>query len=292
MRFLACAIGAVMLTSVMVQAQWPTYKTQGVPRTRSGEINLAAPAPKAPDGKPDLSGLWENPSTPSTVNSSIAGTGGAPPIPGTPPRAPQSQGAAPGAGGGPVRLFFDIGAGMPGGLPFQPWALALKKQRMADNMMDNPDAHCLPMGNMQLYTHPQPRKIIQTPSIVVILYEGNAGIRQIHTDGRPLPNNDPQPWWFGYSTGKWVGDTLVVETTGFRDGGWLDVNGSPLTDAAKMTERFTRVNYGNLDIEVTVDDPKAYTRPWTVTITNEIMLDTELIEFICLENEKSAEHFR
>ena len=92
MRFLACAIGAVVLTSVVVQAQWPTYKTQGVPRTRSGEINLAAPAPKAPDGKPDLSGLWENPSTPPTVNSSIAGTGGAPPIPGTPPREPQSQG--------------------------------------------------------------------------------------------------------------------------------------------------------------------------------------------------------
>ena len=115
---------------------------------------------------------------------------------------------------------------------------------------------------------------------------------QIFTDGRPLPNNDPQPWWFGYSTGKWMGDTLVVETSGFRDGGWLDVNGSPLTDAAKMTERFTRVNYGNLEIEVTVDDPKAYTRPWTVTIKNEIMLDTELIEFICLENEKSTEHFR
>ena len=108
----------------------------------------------------------------------------------------------------------------------------------------------------------------------------------------PLPDNDPQPWWFGYSTGKWVGDTLVVETTGFRDGGWLDVNGSPLTDAGKMTERFTRVNYGNLEIEVTVEDPKAYTKPWTVTIKNEIMLDTELIEFICLENEQSTKHFR
>ena len=181
-----------------------------------GGINIAAPAPKAPDGKPGrLPGVWENPSTPSTVNSSIAGTGDTPPIPScTPPRAPQSQGAAPAAGGGPVRLFFDIGAGMPGGLPFQPWALALKKQRMADNMRDNPDAHCLPMGNMQFHTHPQPRRIIQAPKVIVILYEGNAGIRQIFLDGRPLPNNDPQPWWYGYSTGKWEGNTLVVQTSG------------------------------------------------------------------------------
>ena len=291
MRVLACAIGAVVLTSVVVQAQWPTYKTQGVPRTRSGEINLAAPAPKAPDGKPDLSGLWENPSTPSTVNSSIAGTGGAPPIPGTPPRDPQSQGAAPSAGGGPVRLFFDIGSGLPGGLPFQPWALALKKQRMADNMKDNPDAHCLPMGNMQFHTHPQPRKIIQAPKVIVILYEGNAGIRQIFLDGRPLPNNDPQPWWYGYSTGKWEGNTLVVQTSGFRDGGWLDVAGSPLTAQATMTERFRRPNVGTLEIEVTVNDPKVYTRPWTVNLTQRLLPEEELIEFICAENETSTKLF-
>ena len=162
---------------------------------------------------------------------------------------------------------------------------------MADNSKDNPDAHCLPMGNMQLHTHPQPRKIIQTPDVVVILYEGNAGIRQIFTDGRPLPDNDPQPWWYGYSTGRWDGDTLVVQTSGFRDGGWLDVNGSPLTDAATMTERFRRVNYGNLEIQITVDDPKAYTRPWTVTVNQHVMLDTELIEFICLENEKSTRYY-
>jgi hypothetical protein len=162
---------------------------------------------------------------------------------------------------------------------------------MADNGKDNPDAHCLPMGLMQLHNHPQPRKIIQTPGVIVILYEGNAGIRQIFTDGRPLPDNDPQPWWYGYSTGKWDGDTLVVETSGFRDGGWLDINGSPLTDAARWTERFRRVSYGNLRIDVTVDDPKAYTRPWTVTVDQRIMLDAELIEFVCLENERSTQHF-
>jgi len=272
-------MAVVVTLSASLAAQWPSFPTANVPRTADGKPNLLAPAPRAADGKPDLSGIWGSPGWREIgAGSGVSGTGGAPGTPAVLPRGPG--------------LFFDIGSGVPGGLPFQPAGLALKKQRMADNMKDNPDAHCLPMGNMQLYTHPQPRKIIQTASIIVILYEGNAGIRQIHTDGRPLPNNDPQPWWFGYSTGKWVGDTLVVETTGFRDGGWLDVNGSPLTDAAKMTERFTRVNYGNLDIEVTVDDPKAYTRPWTVTIKNEIMLDTELIEFICLENEKSTQHFR
>jgi hypothetical protein len=162
---------------------------------------------------------------------------------------------------------------------------------MAEGSKDNPDAHCLPMGNMQLHTHPQPRKIIQTSGVIVILYEGNAGIRQIFTDGRPLPDNDPQPWWYGYSTGRWEGDTLVVQSGFFRDEGWLDVNGSPFTSAGRMIERFRRLNYGTLAIEVTVDDPKAYTRPWTVTVNQRIMLDTELIEFVCLENEKSTRYF-
>ena len=160
---------------------------------------------------------------------------------------------------------------------------------MADNNKDNPDAHCLPIGLMQLHQHPQPRKIIQTPAVIVILYEAQGGVRQIFTDGRPLPK-DPQPWWYGYSIGKWDGDTLVVETTGFRDDVWLDVEGSPLTSAGKMIERFRRVDYGHLDIQITVDDPKAYTKPWTVNVKQKIMLDTDLIEFICGENEKDAPH--
>ena len=132
--------------------------------------------------------------------------------------------------------------------------------------------------------------MIQTPGLIVILYEANAGVRQIFTDGRPLPGKDADPWWYGYSTGKWDGDTLVVETSGFRDDVWLDVEGSPLTEAGKMTERFRRVNYGNMEIEITVDDPKAYTKPWTVKVNHRIMLDTELIEFVCQENEKDAAH--
>ena len=181
---------------------------------------------------------------------------------------------------------------MPDGLPFQPWARDLKDKRTTENAKDNPDAYCLPLGNMQLHLHPQPRKIIQSKNEIVILYEGNAGIRQIFTDARPLPSDDPQPWWFGYSTGRWEGTTLVVQTSGFRDGGWLDVNGSPLTDAGKTTERFRRVNYGTLEIEVTIDDAKAYTRPWTVKFSQRLMPDDELIEFICQENERSTPHFK
>jgi len=261
--------------SPSLSAQWPSYPTPAVPRLPDGRPNLSAPAPRTADGKPDLSGVWQNYG--QAPLSGGGGTGNAPFADGSLPTGPNQ--------------FRDIGSWFKEGLPFQPWAAELRKKRMADDGKDNPDAYCLPMGNMQFHTHPQPRKIIQTPDLVLILYEGNAGIRQIFTDGRPLPDNDPQPWWFGYSTGTWEGDTLVVRTAGFRDGGWLDIYGSPLTDAAKMTERFRRVNYGNLEIEIRVDDPKAYTRPWDVTIKQRIMLDTELIEFICLENEKSTKHF-
>jgi hypothetical protein len=145
------------------------------------------------------------------------------------------------------------------------------------------------MGFMQFHLHPQPRKIIQTPSEVLIIYEANDGLRQIFTDGRPLPDNDPQPWWYGYSVGKWEGDTLVVETTGFIDGIWLDVNGNPLTDKGRVIEKFRRPNYGNLEIEVTIDDPKAYTKPFTVKVNQRVMLDTELIEFIC--EDRDATHY-
>ena len=158
---------------------------------------------------------------------------------------------------------------------------------------DNPDANCLPMGFLQFHQQPQPRKIIQTPKLMVMLYEAQGGVRQIFMDGRKLPPmGDPQPWWYGYSIGHWDGDTLVVETTGFRDDVWLDVNGSPLTESGKMTERMRRINYGTLELELTVDDPKAYTKPFTVKFTQRLMPDDELIEFICQENELSSAHFK
>ncbi len=273
-RLFAVIAWAVVLTQGSpLSAQWPRYQVPGVPRTADGKPNLEAPAPRTPDGKPDLSGIWENFRKPEQKVQSVNAAFFNEPVSTL------------------INEFRDIGASMKDGLPLQPWAAALKKERMASNSMDNPDAHCLPLGNIQLHTHVDPRRILQTPSLIAMIYEANYGLRQIHLDGRPAPENDPQPWWYGYSRGRWEGDTLVVETTHFRDGGWLDINGSPLTDAAKMTERFRRPNFGTLEIQVTVDDPKAYTRPWTVTLTQRIMVDTEMIEFICNENEKSSQHF-
>lgn len=176
-----------------------------------------------------------------------------------------------------------------GGLPFQPWAAELRKQRLEQNSKDHPDAHCLPLHPIQLHSHPQPRKIIQTPGEVLIIYEANDGLRQIFTDGRGLPG-DPEPWWFGYSIGKWDGDTLVVQSIGFRDMSWIDEEGSVMTESGKLTEKFRRPNYGTLEIEITVDDPKAYTKPWTVKLNQRLMPNAELIEFVCAENNRSLPH--
>ena len=165
---------------------------------------------------------------------------------------------------------------------------------MTDKMTDNPDVWCLPIGLMQYHNHPQPRQIVQTKNLTLITYESNYGLRYIYTDGRPAPNNDPQPWWFGYSRGWWEGDdTLVVETTNFlgdERAGWLDVNGSPYTDALKLTERFRRPTFGTMQIDVTIDDPKAYTRPFTVRVNHRLLVDQEMIEFVCNENERSTNH--
>ena len=251
-------------------AQWPNYPSKKVPKAADGKVNFDAPPPRTADGKIDFSGVYENL---WFYNGKI----GQPPAsaPGEPPQT----------------TFGEVGAGFKDGLPFQPWARDLYKQRKESNAKDNPDAHCLPMGLMQFHIHPQPRKMVQTADEIVILYEGNEGIREIFTDGRALPKNgDVQPFWYGYSTSHWDGDTLVVESNNFRDGGWLDINGSPLTDQAKLTERFTRLSYGTLRIDVTIDDPKAYTAPFTVRLTQRIVPNGELIEFICAENERSTAH--
>ena len=254
-------------------AQWPAYST--------AKSDLSGPVPRTADGKPDLSGIWQYARPPGT------------PAPAGQPSS--AQPASPTADIVPlaVRLsqFWNLGASFPEGLPFQPWAADLHRQRVASNSKDNPDAHCLPLGLMQLHTHGQPRKMVQTPGVIVIIYEANAGLRQIFTDGRAQPK-DVEPWWFGYSTGKWEGDTLAVETTNLRDLGWLDVEGSPITETGRILERFRRVDFGHLEIEVTIDDPKAYTKPWTVTVHQRIMPDTELIEFVCQENDKDGPHLR
>lgn len=272
--YLAAMVVVTVAWSTPLLAQWPTYPTPGVPRLKNGAVNMDAPAPRTADGKPDLSGNWVRFATPGgRRGAGAAGAAPAPPPPGTPP----------------VATFGEVGAGFPEGLPFTPWAVELKKQRMAVQQKDNPDALCLPMGFMQFHTHPQPRKIVQTPDMILIIYEANSGLRQIFMDGRPLPGPDAEPWWYGYSVGKWEGDTLVVETRNIRDGEWLDVRGTPLTSAGKVTERFRRVNYGNLEIDITIDDPKTYTKPWTVRVNQRVMVDTELIEFIC--EERDATHY-
>jgi hypothetical protein len=180
-----------------------------------------------------------------------------------------------------------VGANFPDGLPFTPWAAALKKERNDANSKDNPDALCMPMGHMQFHMHGQPRRMIQTPDLLTIVYEANYGLRFIHTDGRPLPpQGEPQPWWYGYSVGRWEGDTLVIETNNLRDDGWLDVRGSPITDQAKITELIRRPGFGRVEIDVTIEDPKAYTKPFTVRVNQQIQVDTEMIEFICNENQQ------
>jgi hypothetical protein len=270
---LAAAIPIALL------AQWPDYPDPGVPRSPDGKPKLDAPTPRTPDGKPDLSGVWDTVRPP-------AGRGRG----GTAPQPPATEAPAPDTNVPPLATFRDIGAGFKGGLPLQPWARDLLKQRMGENSKDNPDAHCLPLGLMQLHMHPQPRKIIQGPGEILVLYEAQSGMRQIFLDGRTLPPTDAQPWWYGYSVGHWEGDTLVVETSGFRDDVWLDINGSPLTNMGRMIERFRRPNYGNLEIEVNIDDPKVYTKPFTVKVRQKIMPDTQLIEFICNENDRSGPH--
>jgi hypothetical protein len=253
---------AALLCAMAAPAQWLNYPTAGIPRNPDGTPNLSAPAPRTSAGKPDLSGLWE---PMGEASSSFVGATARDP------------------------KFADIGLEMKGGLPFQPWAADLVKARRANLNKDDPDSRCQPLGAIKMHLHPYPRKIIQTPGLMLILFERDTAYRQIFTDGRPLPV-DPQPGYNGYSTGKWEGDTLVVRTSGFKDGLWLDVSGTPLTDAARVTERFRRPSFGKLEIDVMVDDPKAYTKPWTIRVNQSLAVDAEMIEFVCLENEKDARH--
>jgi len=254
----SAAMGLLMWATP-ASAQWLNYPTPGAPRTAAGKVNMTAPAPKTADGKPDLSGLWnhmrgENP----------------------PPR---------GEDGTENNLHY-----MPKGteLPFQPWAAAAYKEHL-DNPGGRPSGYCLPHSIPDAFVHGGPKRIIQTPGITAILFEQMTHFRQIFTDGRPQPNVTI-PAWFGYSTGKWEGDAFVVETTGFNDQSWLDDAGHPHSDALHTTERFTRPDFGHLRVQITIDDPKAYTKPWTETIRFDYAADTEMIEDVC-DNEKDAGHY-
>jgi hypothetical protein len=260
---------ALLVVAVAVatpaSAQWLKHRTADIPRGADGKPDLSAPAPRMLDGKPDFSGMW------------ITAPGNALPC-----------------GGGLVECGIELamsreggnmGASVPGGLPYQPWAAAVVKKNMAASARDDPHGMCLPDTFLRAYGLPHIVKFVQTPRLLVALEEYNAMYRQIFLDGRALPN-DPNPAWNGYSVGRWEADTLVVDSIGFRDDLWLDFRGSPLTSAGRVRERITRPDFGHLNVEVTVDDPKAYTRPWTVTLRQQIIVDTEINDEICLENEK------
>jgi len=270
-RLMVVTAGIIVCVGVTLSAQW-RFQSKGVPKTAAGTPNLEAPAPKLADGTPDLSGLWDSEKRPCEEAKAQLGC------------IDVQRGIPVGAG--------NIASDLPASddpTPFQPWAKALVAQRVADFGKDSPHARCLPQAPPSAWATFDMQKIVHTADSVTILQEYMAQYRQIFTDGRPLPT-DPEPTFKGYSVGKWEGDTLVVETIGYKEN-WLDGQGRPLTEQARTIERIRRVNYGTLEVEMTIDDPKAYTKPWkTRTVKLGLVLNTDVMEYICNENEKSVEH--
>ena len=253
------------LVSAPLVAQWVGYATAGVPRMADGAVDMTAPAPRLPDGKPDLSGIWISDNTPEGEQ--------------TPTGANNLSSS---------RQMANIGVDIPGGLPYQAWLVPIVEEHTANLAINDPHIRCLPDNFLRAYGLPHLLKFVHTPDLLVVLNEMNAGYRQIFTDARPLPD-DPSPAWQGYSSAQWDGDTLIIDTIGVRDGTWIDWNGSVLTETAKVREAIRRADFGHLEITVTVDDPTAYTEPWTVTLNQRIVVDAELIDEICLENEQFVE---
>ena len=268
-----------MAFAVPLCAQWSEVKTRHVPLTKDGKPNLSAPAPKLNGKTPDFSGVWLSSKVPCEKTSlATFGCNDA------------SEGVPIGFIDATASRPEELESGVKGGLPYQPWAAALAKQRMAGQGKDSPTPRCLPMPSIQHWSSFHPQKLVQTEEALIILDEYMDQYRQIFLDGRPLPK-DPFPYFKGYSVGRWEGDTLVVDTMGFKNGIWLDAKGNPLTEEARTIERIRRPNYGSLEIQITVNDPKAYTKPWSATRNLKIALDTELFEYICNENEKDVAHF-
>ncbi len=248
----AVLIAVVLMPTSLLAQQWTKAAPQDIPRTTDGKPNLSAPAPRLADGKPDLFGPWS-----SKDNT----------------------------------FLRDIAAGMkPEDVPFQPWAKALFDERKdGSHSREDPDANCLPQGVPKVGAVAYPWTMVRTPRSFVIVYEVFNLWRQVFMDGRELVA-DPQPTWQGYSTGRWEGDTLVIETKGFNGKAWLDQLGRPTTDALRVVERFTRKDVGRMQIAITIDDPKAYTRPWNVTQEVYLMPDVDMQEFICNENNRDVPH--
>jgi len=300
MRLPLAAVVLATACTMPVAAQWAAHPDPGVPRDAEGNVRIDAPPPRTAEGHPDLSGDWSR-ADPEPLPPELAGLFEAPDPEAGPPVSlePETPVFPPDPSSPPLATFFNLGANLPGNLPLRPVAAKIRADRMATDSKDNPDANCMPMGITQFHMQPQPRKIIQTPGLLVILYESNYGLRYIYTDGRALPpQGEPQPWWYGYSVGRWEGDDLVVTTNNLRGAelgpfdGWLDVNGAPYSSQAVFTERFRRPIFGKLEIDVTLDDPEYYTAPFTVRINQRILVDEEPIEFICNENQLFRERVK
>jgi len=266
---LACAHG-----------QWLKYPSPGTPRTRDGKPNLSARAPRASKGKPDLSGLWQAEPAPPGEIQRLLGDVSFTVVPGDDPRTFS-------------KYFFNLLADFkPGESPLRPEAAAelTRKRAAAQGRDDSPTTHCMPIGipRGDLFSF-APIKMIQTPGLIVMLYEVDGTHRQVYTDGRKLPA-DPQPAWLGYSVGKWEGDTLVVDTAGFNDKTWLDASGLPHSEALRVQERFRRRDFGHMEVQVTVDDPKTFTKPFTIKFMQLLIPDSDILESFCNENEKDRAH--
>jgi hypothetical protein len=264
-------LAACMFASV--QGQWLDHPTARTPRLPNGKANLFAPAPTA-HGKPDLSGVWQV----EPVLGEIERTVG-----------PVSAISVPGDDPGTFsKYFFNILADFKRGEePFRPETAKLFQARMANPGKDAPPL-CFPLGVPMGDLLGAPFKIVQTPELMIMMYEADNTHRQVHLDGRSLPS-DPQPSWLGYSVGKWEGDWLVVDTVGFNDRNPLDAFGHPHSEALHVTEKFHRKDFGHMEVEVTLDDPKAYTKPFTIKFNELLIPDTDITEFFC-ENEKDLVH--
>ena len=253
MKPIALAFALVAAAAVStLDAQWEPYPWKNMPRTPDGKVDLKAPPRRTADGKIDLSGFWM----------------------------PTDR----------VKHLLNLAADLkPGSVPLQPWAEAVYKERIEQNGKDHPGVRCWPSGIPEKNNIPDGVKVVQTPDLMIFLHESRTIYRQIFTDGRPLPR-DAQPAWMGYSIGRWEGDTFIVDTIGQNGKTWLDMRGLLATEALRVTERFTRPTIGSIVIDVTIDDPKAYTRPWDVRLSWELQPDTDLIESICEENNRDLPH--
>jgi hypothetical protein len=258
-------------------AQWFTVPSPRAPRTAAGEVDLTASPPRLANGRPDLSGVWMTAEPACIIRGVLPVSELRKLIPPT-LKCPVLTASF-------SRQSINLGIDMPGGLPYQPWLAKLVDERTANQAIDDPHIRCLPDFFVRAYGLPHYLKFVQTPDLLVMLNEYNGTYRQVFTDGRALPEA-PNPSWQGYSTARWDNDTLVIDSIGFRDDLWIDWGGSMITGAAKVRERIRRPDFGHLEIEVTVDDPKAYTKPWSVTLRQQFAADTELIDEICAEGEK------